>query len=74
MLSSIEAEQWVSDHRYNKHGQTDEEYMCDDCGYCGVFEDVEGHNGWDSYAYTICPKCGGRDTTVDLPNEYVGQA
>lgn len=47
---------WGTIETFSKVGTCEDN--CHICGYEGNgFTEVSGHNGWDSYSYTLCPKC-----------------
>lgn len=60
MLTPSEARQFVQDNKFcRKDGHVYTDY-CLQCEEVTDQDGVEGHNGFDSFFYTICRKCGSK--------------
>jgi len=64
--------QWGVVETFEKSETCEDE--CSGCGYVGDdFREVSGHNGWDSYSYTECPRCGNDRKIADEIKKVSGK-
>lgn len=57
MLTPYEASLYMNDTQHERH---ENEVYTDHCPHCDKDtkqDGIEGHNGWDSYFYTVCQEC-----------------
>jgi hypothetical protein len=58
MLTPSEARRYVEEVSYCRLDGEVYEGHCKHCNRNTKQDGIEGHNGWDSYFYTVCRECG----------------